>query len=122
MYSYLYSRAPKSKSSGGGKGVASRAKKSTAASRMVEESSKFKSAEYVNSDDDSSISEEETTTRGWVWLIPPAIHTSLCFCLGTRSGKSKGKDDGLVSLPSGDEAESEGEAELTSGEEESESD
>ena len=41
---------------------------------------------------------------------------------GTRSGRSGG-GSGLVSLPSGDEeVESEGEAELTSEEEESESD
>lgn len=40
---------------------------------------------------------------------------------GTRSGRSSG-GGGLVSLPSGDEGDSEGEAELTSEEEESESD
>ncbi len=51
----------------------------------------------------------------------------MCFCSpATRSAVSKGNaSSGLVSMPSGDEADSEGEAELTSGgevESESESD
>ncbi len=57
------------------------------------------------------------------------VDLTICFSVapGTRSSMSKanagGGSGGLVSMPSDDEADSEGEAELTSGEEaESESD